>query len=209
MKKLIALALVLGTGSAFADNHKHLVSVGTKGVGLDWTMQADDYKKSSGTKKEDSNDLNLSANYRYVMPNNVMFGAGLEYTNDSSKEKLVGGGSNKSSSTTQLINLNAGYNFGSDLSNAAFGLVRYTMGNINSKDKDAGQPSEKSKSRVSGFGLEVGKRFSLASWGLTNLTYAPSISYDMWSWGGDAKKDGGLKTTTVTALNIVKFDVLF
>lgn len=213
MKKLLAVALLSSLSfTALAENQpKHIISIGTDGLG--WSALGTKYdwnKGKSGVKDQDSSNGSLALNYHYVFPSRVMLGAELFYEMDKTETKFTDDHKETEENSVSSFAISLGYNFNEDLNNSWWIKASLGAGTIESENKDTSATPQKTKREydVSFFTIEGGKRFSFDSWGLKNFSYSPSIAITSASYGEDAD-DVGLDKSTHVQLNILKFDILF
>lgn len=215
MKKLLVAVLVSSfslVALAEGTQPKHIISVGTDGLG--WSGLGNKFEwdkdKASGVKDQDSSNGTLALNYNYVFSNRVMVGAELYYENEKSETKYTSGDKESEETTTTSLALSVGYNFNDDLFNSWWIKGSLGGGSIKSETEDTTATPAKTDSDigVSFFTIEGGKRFSFDSWGLKNFSYSPSIAITSATYSDDAD-DAGLETSSSVQFNVLKFDILF
>ncbi len=214
MKKLLVVFLVSSfshVALAEGTQPKHIISVGTEGLG--WSSLGNKFdwdKDKSGIKDQESSNGELALNYNYVFSNRVMIGAELSYSMNKSENENDSGDKETEESTTSSFALSVGYNFNEDLFNSWWIKGSLGEGSIKTETEDTTETPAKEESDigVSFFTIEAGKRFSFDSWGLKNVSYSPSIAITSATYSGDAD-DAGLETSSSAQFNILKFDILF
>ena len=212
MKKLLMAILALGIAhSAFAQTEssqpKHIISIGSQGFGWSGIGRAFDVSKSkSGRKDYTESDSNFNFNYSYVFASRWMIGGEVESTGSTVEYKKTAGGKYKQETSDASIALTGGFNFNEDLFNSWWIQAALGSGNFYQKTKDT--TTDKYKYGYGYFSLRGGRRISLKSWGLANVSYNPSIDLTSTSFGGD-RKDDGIKGSGSLAFHLVKIDILF
>lgn len=214
MKKFFAFITMVSISSfAFAQGQRpqHLVSVGTNGLGWSGVATVFEWDEDkSGINENESSNSNINLNYAYIFQNNFMIGAGLSVESEKSEIKDSAGDTFSEEEATTAVSLGVGYNFNDDLNNSWWITGSFTTGSVRTESRDptATPVNSDSKSSFSGFEIAVGKRISLSSWGLGNISYSPSIEFGSIAFSDDAE-DAGLESASAVALNILKFDILF
>ena len=191
---------------------KHIISIGTNGLGwsgignvLDW-----DKNKSSGIKDQSTSNGTIALNYNYVFKNQMMVGANIYYESNKSETKLASGDKITDESMTSTFSVSVGYNFNQDIFNSWWLKGSIGSGGIKTETTDTTANPEKTKSDIglSFVAFEGGKRISLDSWGLKNFSYSPSIAVASARFDKDAD-DIGLESSVSVTLNVIKFDIAF
>ncbi|HXH29449.1 MAG TPA: hypothetical protein VNJ01_01430 [Bacteriovoracaceae bacterium] len=188
---------------------KHQVSFGNT-----FSTAASGSRTSLGLNKDSDaisyllGDADLSLNYAYKVLPRFQVGGIAGYSNDSEDIKYRDGSTLTEASTDIRIYLFVTFNFSQALSSSYYvtGLLGKELSDSESKDSALG--TTKTDSDKTGAGLIFGKRFSLRSLGIVNLTYSPSISFKREIAGGDLKKEGTDNLDSIT-LDLIKFDLLF
>jgi Outer membrane protein beta-barrel domain len=211
MKKILACCLLTLTTAAIAQDPRNLISVDTDGFGLSGLAGSVKFdEEKTGIKDGTAGGGRLSLNYGYIFEGGFMLGIEAESETENSEVKVSSGEKIKTESSTATVALMLGYNFNSDLNSSWW--VKGTFGSMSEKSKltDGTDPTNDTSSTSTGsvMGFELGKRISLKSWGLKNVTYSPSIEYASVTFSGD-KKDSGTEGLSGTQLNLIKIDVLF
>lgn len=187
---------------------KHIVSIGTDGFGWSGLTRVFDWDKDkSGIKNHEATESKLNLNYNYVLPNRLMLGAILTVESDSSEIKETNGDKTKSESSETELGLSLGYNFNEDINNSWWVQGVLSSGKYEQKTKDS-TDTETFDYDYSAFYLNAGRRISLDSWGLKNVSYNPSISIASAKLSGDAES-AGVERAGMFKLEIIKFDILF
>jgi hypothetical protein len=211
MLKLIIVFVAVGSFAAHAlEKPRHLIGVGTDGFGwsgLAITHEKDEQK--SNIKDQSTSVGRMDLNYHYLWSNGWMLGAELRYTNISSEYKRPNTDEKIESEYTETaFGVSVGYNFNEDFYRSWWVKAVFGGGSERDREQDA-TSTETDNYRTSSFGLAVGKRFSLESWGLRNVTYAPSISWTRKRYSGsDADRDG-LEATSQGRIDLLRLDILF
>lgn len=211
MKKLLVAVLVSSfslVALAEGTQPKHIISIGTDGFG--WSglsMNFDWDKDKSGIKNHETSEGNLKLNYSYVFSNRVMLGAILTVNSEKSEIKETNGDKTTDESSDTELGLAIGYNFNEDVNNSWWVQAVLSSGKHEEETKDSSGKSTFDYG-YSAFYLNAGKRISLDSWGLKNVSYNPSISISSAKLSGDAE-DAGAETAAGARLEIIKIDILF
>lgn len=148
MKFTLALVALLAASSAFAYDFKNMINLTT-------TASSFSYSEGDGknTAKSTSNDFSFRADYAYAITERIQLG---------------GQGSLNSGNGIDAYSLSVGgiYNFDDNLANAFYTSLYagYYWGGSNVAEAMRGQ-------------LSIGKRFELAKWKLTSVSYSPSVDY--------------------------------
>lgn len=213
MKKFFAIALVsfIPVIASAQEAPKHLISIGTDGLG--WSgmgTKFDRDKDKSGIKDQESSRGELNLNYHYIFSSRFMLGAELRYSYENSENKNSDGSKETEELKSSTLALSVGYNFNEDLFNSWWVKAALGGGSLEVESKDTTATPQKTESEigVGFFTIEAGKRFSFESWGLKNFSYSPSIAFTSASYDEDAD-DSGLDSSTSFQINILKFDILF
>lgn len=211
MSKLLLVAIVAVFSlsvHAQGDQPKHVISIGTDGFGWSGLSQVFNWDKDeSGIKDHNVSEGSLKLNYSYVFETRVMLGAEIKSETSNSEIKAVDGSKTTDDTSDTQMGISLGYNFNEDLNRSWWVKGTLGSGKYKSETKDADGTSE-FEFGYSYFTLSAGKRISLESWGLKNVSYNPSISFSSASVRGDAH-DAGLDTATIAQLDIIKVDILF
>lgn len=210
MKKLVLAFVLLSSVSAYAQSEqpKHLISVGADGFGWSGIGGIFDWDKDeSGVKKHESSQSKLMLNYAYILPNRIMIGAFVSSETNESTIKMTDGSKTKSEDASTEIGLGLGYNFNEDLYNSWWIQAIISSGKMVDETKDS-SGKDKSDNKYSAFYLKLGRRISLDSWGLKNISYNPTITLGSAKYSGDLN-DSGLDRGSQFQLEIIKFDILF
>lgn len=182
MKKLLVAVLAMATVSAFAQKHMVRFSeVGNHNGAGDFNLAFDNDK--TGSTGVETSQTSIALNYAHTVAANWQVGLGFAYENGNTEK-------------SESITVSGYYNFSTDLANAYYAGLHYTFG----KDRN-------SEDKISGLGLEGGKRFALGSWQGFNLTYAPNVTLAQAKTEFDAGGDDD-ESMNLT-WNFLKFDVLF
>ena len=212
MNKLIALVVVLFSLTAMADDSKHMVTFGNN-VTMGWSGSAATADVDSGLGIKDFTISNgeFAVNYAYRLASRFQLGFYLSNELDEQEVKARAGGKVKSEENHFSVYLLGTYNFSDDLSNAWY--ISAGIGKEYSKTEttdSTGGTVDKSETDydVTGYILQVGKRFELKGLGIQNLTYSPSLTIHHGEAGGDLE-DGGVNSLTAVTLDLIKFDLLF
>lgn len=209
MKKFVVALACVVAGSAFAqDKSHHVISIGTEGFG--WSGAGNVFKwdkDESGVKDHTSSQGALKLNYNYVFDSGLMIGGQIDSETSKSEIKRTDDTKTESESSDTSLGLSVGFNFNDDISRSW-----WVMGTIGSGKSEEEVKDEDGKTNFdydyTFFTLSAGKRISLESWGLKNVSYNPSISFTSATAGGDAEDDG-LESLSQFALEIIKVDIVF
>ena len=203
---LILIAASLFSFSAFAstDQPKHIISFGSDGLGWSGLTTFFDYNKpKSGIKNSETSGGSLKLNYNYVFASRVMVGGDLYFDNEKNVTKSASGTKTTNETTLSTIAMSVGYNFNEDLFKSWWIKTLIGVGSVQEEI-----PGNKTDNGISFITIEGGKRFSFATLGLQNFSYAPSIAVTSAAYSKDAE-DNGLNSSTTVQINILKFDILF
>ena len=203
---LLFIVASLFSLSAFAspDQSKHIISIGTDGLGWSGLTTFFDYNKpKSGIKNSETSGGSLKLNYNYVFANRVMVGGDLYFDNEKNVTKSASGTKTINETTLSTIAVSVGYNFNNDLFKSWWIKTLIGVGSVQTEI-----PSKKTDNEISFITIEGGRRFSFASWGLQNFSYSPSVAVTSAAYSKDAE-DNGLNSSTTVQINILKFDILF
>lgn len=211
MKKLLVAVLASSfslVALAEGNQPRHIFSIGTDGFG--WSGLATNFewdKDKSGIKDHEITESKLKLNYSYVFSNRVMLGAILSVESSETEIKETNGEKTNSEEKDTEIGLSIGYNFNEDVYNSWWIQAVLASGEHEEETKDS-SGKETFDYDYSTFYLNAGKRISLDSWGLKNVSYNPSISIASSKISGDAE-DAGAERATQVKLEIIKIDILF
>ena len=136
-----------------------------------------------------------------------MLVAFVAFESEESELKEVNGNKTKTTETDTEIGIGVGYNFNEDVYNSWWALAIISTGNHEEETKDNSGKTD-FEYGYKAFYLKFGKRFNLASWGLKNVSYSPSITFASASVDGDAE-DAGLEGISQAQLDIISIDILF
>jgi hypothetical protein len=203
---LLLIVASLFSVSAFAstDQPKHIISVGTDGLGWSGLTTFFDYNKSkSGIKNSETSGGSLKLNYNYVFASRVMVGGDLYFESEKNVTKSTSGTKTTNETTLSTIAVSVGYNFNDDLFKSWWIKTLLGVGSVQTEI-----PSKKTDNGITFITLEGGRRFSFASLGLQNFAYAPSVAVTSAAYSKDAE-DNGLNSSTTVQINILKFDIIF
>ena len=203
---LLLLVASLFSLSAFAstDQPKHIISIGTDGLGWSGLTKFVDYnKRKSEFKDSETSGGSLKLNYNYVFASRVMVGGDLYFESEKNVTKSASGTKTTKETTLSTIALSVGYNFNDDLFKSWWIKTLIGVGSVQEEI-----PGNKTDNGISFITIEGGKRFSFATWGLQNFSYAPSLAVTSAAYSKDAE-DNGLNSSTTVQINILKFDILF
>ena len=203
---LLLIIASLFSVSAFAstDQPKHIISIGTDGLGWSGLTTFFDYNKSkSGIKNSETSGGSLKLNYNYVFASRMMVGGDLYFDNEKNVTKSASGTKTTNETTLSTIAMSVGYNFNEDLFKSWWIKTLIGVGSVQEEI-----PGNKTDNGISFITIEGGKRFSFETWGLQNLSYAPSVAVTSAAYSKDAE-DNGLNSSTTVQINILKFDILF
>ena len=212
MKYFIALAMIasMSLASAADDQPKHIFGISSDGFG--WSGMATMFewdKDKSGIKDDEMTEGKLTLDYSYVFTNKIMLGLELRSETENREQKRENGTKIKSESSDVSVGIKVGYNFQDDLFNSWWVSGMIFGANSKSEVKDTADNSKtKFDGSGSGFTLAFGKRISLDSWGLKNISYNPTASLSSITFQDDAE-DAGLEDGTSFRLDLIKIDILF
>jgi opacity protein-like surface antigen len=210
VKKLIlgASLLVMASSVLAQDQPKHIISIGTDGFGWSGLGQVFEWDKDeSGIKEHKYSEGSLKLNYSYVFESRFMLGFELSNETSKNEQEDTAGDKTTDETTTSEIGVSIGYNFNQDIYRSWWIKGALGSGKYKNETKEAGVKTDFEYGYTS-FTISGGKRVSLESWGLKNLSYNPSIAITSAKISGDAE-DAGLETARQVKLEIIKFDVLF
>ena len=196
----------LSSLSAFAstDQPKHIISFGSDGLGWSGLTTFFDYNKpKSGIKNSETSGGSLKLNYNYVFASRLMVGGDLYFDNEKNVTKSASGAKTINETTLSTIAVSVGYNFNDDLFKSWWIKTLLGVGSVQTEISNS-----KTDNGISFITIEGGKRFSFATLGLQNFSYAPSIALTSAAYSKDAE-DNGLNSSTTVQINILKFDILF
>ncbi|MFT6632447.1 MAG: hypothetical protein ACJAS4_002410 [Bacteriovoracaceae bacterium] len=200
MKKLLVAVLALTTMSAFAgtDNMVRFTNIDN-----DANTRSFDVSMSSDDADNKTTSQNIALNYARAFG---QWQVGATYRTNSGETGTV-----KSAGTT--IGLSGYWNAESDLGNTCYVGLHYNMhaASDGSYSFNGGDDAIGEDDTATTIALEYGHRWNVGSaWGM-NLTYAPSVTYNMtsYSWDASANDDAKGKSYTSLGWNWLKFDVLF
>ena len=205
MKKLLVAIVALASVSVFADHHNMVRmygwDAGNRASTFDVSLSNDDADEKGESQR-------IALNYARAFG---QYQVGITYVSDSSTD--TGSADSKQSGTT--TGLSFYYNMEEDIKNTCYLALHY---NMHASSSDTGKTWNFGGSQELGEDdtatsiiLEYGHRWAVGSaWGL-NLTYAPSVMYNMTSYDWDvaANDDSKGKSHNSLAWNFLKFDVLF
>ncbi len=198
MKKLLVAVLALASVSAFA-NHKNLVSFDgdTLSHFVRYAMGDRDARTSADASVEYTS-FDFQVNYAWAVHSNVYVGGILGYSK-TEIDSTTAGVTTTSKEAEFNYGVRAIYDLSTDHANSMYVSLAYV---INSPKYTAPGASEDSTTTT----LEFGKRYSMFTvLAGSNVTYSPSIAYNMVSEDSGNDTDGGKDIV----LNLVNFDVLF
>jgi hypothetical protein len=210
MKRFFPFIALIISSSVFASTTqpRHNISIGTDGLG--WSAGSRVYKWDedvSGIDKNEATKANAAISYNYIFENLVMLGIGYKAEVSNQEFKDSDGNKQKKETTDGELSLSLGYNFNQDLFNSWWVKGTWGTGHYKDTTKDtSGKSSLEFDYNYLGIGL--GKRISLSSWGLANVSYNPSIRLASADISGDAE-DNGLESATEFKIEIIKIDLLF
>ena len=215
MLKLIPFALLtlfMSLARAQSTQPHHLVSIDTDGFGWSGLNNLFDWDKSkSGNVSDQESDIGkLHLNYSYILENRLMVGFALAYEKETIETKFGNGTKKTDDTLTSTFAVSVGHNFNEDIFNSWWMKAFLGAGQVKSETEDTSATPSKTKTDlgVSFVTLEFGKRFNLATWGLKNISYSPSLAVTSVTYSKDAK-DIGLGRSGSAQLNLIKFDILF
>lgn len=190
------------------DQPHHIISIGTEGFGWSGLSRTYDWNQSkSGIKDHEESEGNINLNYSYVFPSRLMLGVEVTSKTQESTIKETNGDKTKSKSSETEAGISLGYNFNDDVYNSWWLKAVVATGKYK-EDTDTPTSSSELDYSYTAFYIRGGKRISLDSWGLKNVSYNPSISLASYSVSGDAKKLG-LKGVSQLQLDLIRIDILF
>lgn len=215
MSRIIVLMFVaLMSLNAFAQEGtqpRHLISVGTGGIGWSGIATVFDWDKDkSNIKDQETTNSKMQLNYSYIFASRWMIGAVLGHNADTSQTKLATGEKVKSETVTSSIEIVGGYNFNEDLFNSWWVQLALGSGFTETEEKDPTATPVKTdtKTTVGYVRMAGGKRIALDGLGIKNVTFSPSLELVSSNYGKDAD-DEGKNSSVSLQINILKFDVLF
>jgi opacity protein-like surface antigen len=205
---LITVLALISFANADDAQPKHIISIGTEGFGWSGMSMVFDWDNDkSGIKENVRSEGNLKLNYHYVFSNRFMLGGELNSETSRTTTRTVAGDKNRNEESNAEIALSFGYNFNEDLRRSWWAKFLLGSGKTNEVTKDSTGKTERDYGYTL-WGLSFGKRISLESWGLANVSYNPSMTLKSARVNGDAK-DEGLDAATQVTLEILKIDILF
>lgn len=204
----LIIALFLTQAALASDQPRHIVSVGTDGLGLSAISEVFDWNSGKSGIKDDSNSVgSLKLNYNYVFDNRVMLGGEVSIDSVTTETKFENSPRTKSQTSDSRIGISVGYNFGQDLYQSWW--IRGIIGSGNKHgETKIGAIKTKKDFDFGYLTISGGRRISLQSWGLKNVTYNPSLSITSISGDGTGIYKG-LDGVSRAVLDIVRIDILF
>lgn len=193
---------------AQSEQPHHVISVGADGFGWSGLSQVFDWDKDkSGIKDHTSSEGKLNLNYSYIFDSKVMLGVELKVDTEKSELKETNGDKTTDESSETRFGVSLGYNFNDDIYRSWWIKGTVGTGHFENETKVNGSKT-KFDYDYKYFTIAAGKRISLESWGLKNVSYNPSISFTGASVSGDAE-DAGLDGLSSATLELIKIDILF
>lgn len=188
---------------------RHIISISTDGFGWSGLAQVFNWDKDdSNIDSHETTDGEIKLNYNYVLATRFMIGAELISETSTSEIKNTLNQKIKSESKETEFGISLGYNFHDDLLNSWWTKISIGSGSSYTYTKDStGSTDEDIKYGY--FGLALGKRFNLKSWGTKNISYNPTISIKSASFTGSDAKDVGLESAGEFKIDLIKIDILF
>lgn len=210
LKKLILmLSTVICTG-LLANEVKHQVSFGANS-NLTWNGTSATAKLNSATTIDDF-DLtggNFAVNYFYSISERLQLGFLIDNEVDESEIRLKSGTKITSEDKNTAVYILAQYNFNNSFEGSWY--AGFGIGREKSEDTtidSSGANNSNTSFRINGTALWIGKRFSLKSLGIENLTYSPMLSFQHGKVKGDLQSQG-IDEMSIVTLDILKLDLLF
>lgn len=198
-----ALSVFLSAGIyAQSGEFKHQISFGTD-FNFGWGGSASTADTEDDIDDYSMFDNNFNLTYLYGMSPRFQLGANFASENNSLDIEYDNGADSEVTSSKSAFYILANYNFHDDLKNAWYAGVG--LGKEFYESDVGGSDTEYDLDAMQVF---AGKRFNLDAYGLSNLTYAPSIAFVGASVNGDLEDDG-VNTITSFRWNFIKFDLLW
>ena len=196
MKKLLVAVIALSmTASAFAAGENMVRFYGWDGG--DRTTSFDFSMESSDVEDSETSTTNIALNYARAFG---QWQVGLTY-------KSYTGESSGTDVGVSTIGLSGYYNLKADIMNSNYVALHYNMTTASDGGEVDGVTLSEDDAMTT-ISLEYGQRWAIGSgWGM-NLTYAPSVMYNMATYTPDADGADDVAYTSL-AWNFLKFDVMF
>lgn len=188
---------------------KHMIQVTTHGLGIGAGYEKTDPASDSQFEVFNTFKGNIEINYAYTIRPQLQIGGLYSNRSEERNYDTKGNSQGEISINTQIIGAFVQWNFQEELPDTWYTGLMFS--NLNHEEESSNKAVfnklEDDKSADS-WEIYFGKRFSLGHWGITNITYSPSLSL----YSQNARKDyadDGLKDAAGINVQAIKFDVLF
>lgn len=214
MKKILVLMFTLISINVHAQEEqtKHMVMFGNSfNFGWNGSGSTADVDSKLGIKDYLLSEGNFNVNYAYTVAPQFQLGLDVAVQTETEEAKAKAGGKVKSEEMSRSFAVFGVFNFSENLKESFYlGAAVGKMWVDNEVKDTTGGSTSKSETEYDGnlFYIGFGKRFSLKSLGIENLTYSPSISFQHVELSGDLE-DAGVNSISTVTLDVVKFDLLF
>lgn len=205
--------LFLLSFNSHAKTPRHMIEVGSRGLGGDTSFETTDGESSSHYKRQEAFYNNFSINYAYLLAPRWQLGIFYEITNQNLKYHRKNNSDSSSDRHFSQIGAFTLYNFSDEIISAYFAGFRY--GEFNNEEefsKDFLEDERKSEFEYDDTGqtyeLFLGKRFQIIGFETGGIAYSPQLGIFARKHGKDLK-DQGLIYGRGIKLEIIKFDILF
>ena len=213
LSRLLTTALLLQGLNAYADESKHMVTFGANGMGWSGAFEQMSTEKTSTFDSISNLADNLSLNYAYRITKQQQIGFFYQTSNSEMKFKNRDGSETKSEKEADAYGVFAIHNFSEDLKNSYYVGLSFSMFNSEEEvshdyTKAEGKAPIETDDNGLNYELTLGKRFSLESFNVKQLAYAPQVSVFYRTHGKDYD-DQGVKEGVGGVIQPVRFDLLF
>lgn len=210
MKRIIMFLVCFLPALSFASDYpKHMVQVTTQGLGIGAGYEKTEPSSDSQFEDFDTFKGNIELNYAYTITPQLQ--AGGLYSNRSEERnydtKINGQG--ELASNTQIMGIFIQWNFREELKDTWYSGLMFS--NLNHEEESSNKAvfnKLEDDKNADSWEVYVGRRFKLDRWGISNITFSPSLSF----YSQNARKDyadDGLKDNMGVNFQLLKFDVLF
>ena len=211
----IGALLILFITSSYAQSseYRHMVSLGTAGLGWSGAAERQSSRSGSNFKSADYFLIDFSINYAYRLTDRFQLGAFLQSSHEEHKFNKKGGGSAPTELEVNTYGLFGLLNFSDDITNSYYlglGLSFFSYEEETShdfEDSEGKAPFELDDIGTT-YELVFGKRWDLKHWQIAHITFAPQIGIYHRTHGKDFD-DQKVGNGTGLSFKPIKFDVLF
>ena len=212
MKRLLLLSLLVSASAFAATDTKHQIIFGNDfGTGWNISTSKGDIDSALGLDDYDISQGNLSLNYAFKVWDHLQVGLAVSSQNKTDTQKTVLGRELKTETNVGSLYLFATFNFSDDLEDSFYLTAATGRENYESTTKDDTSntlQTAKTEYDVSGYVVQLGKRFNLKRFNIQNITYSPSLTFKYGTVSGDLG-DKGVDALTTMQFDVIKFDLLF